>query len=101
MATERVTISFPPELVRSIDRLERNRSKFIQEAVQRELEHRRRLELERSLRNPHPETLPTAELGLEVWGAGLGDPPGDDLLDPAAGTQVAWVPGEGWRERLK
>lgn len=101
MATERVTVSFPPELVRSIDRLERNRSKFIQEAVQRELEHRRRLELERSLHHPHPETLPTAELGFEAWGSGLDDSPGADLLDPATGTKVAWLPGEGWRERSK
>lgn len=101
MATVRVTVSFPPELVRSIDRLERNRSKFIQEAVAQELERRRRLELERSLRNPHPETLPTSELGFDAWASALAEQAGDGLVDPSAGTCVAWVAGEGWRELSK
>ena len=96
MPTERITVTFPPDLVREIDRRERNRSKFIQEAVRRELEHRRRAELKLSLRNPHPETREIADLGLGDWLENL--PEEDDLLDPEAGTDVCWIPGEGWRE---
>ncbi|MCP5115580.1 MAG: hypothetical protein GY953_32535 [bacterium] len=35
MPAERVTVTFPPELLRGIDRQERNRSRFIQEAAGR------------------------------------------------------------------
>lgn len=97
MASERVTVTFPPEVVRAIDRQERNRSKFVLEAVRRELERRQREEFHRSLDNPHPESRETAELGLEDW-AKLMSPEDEDLLDPAAGKDVRWVPGEGWIE---
>ena len=97
MPAERITVTFPPNLAREIDRWEQNRSKFIQEAVRQELARRRRAELERSLQNPHPESLETAELGLDDWVKRLPEEP-DDLLDPNAGTDICWVPGEGWRE---
>ena len=43
MATvERVTVTLPNELVSEIDRREKNRSKFVAEAVRHELERRRR-----------------------------------------------------------
>jgi hypothetical protein len=42
----------PNDLVREIDRWEKNRSKFIAEAVRNELDRRRRDELRRSLDNP-------------------------------------------------
>ena len=61
---DRVTITLPSELVREMERREKNRSKFIAEAVRNELERRRRDELHRSLANPHPESagcLPTGE----------------------------------------
>ncbi len=64
--------------------------------MRRELEHRRRAELELSLQNPHPETLETADLGLGDWLENL--PEENDLLDPQSGTDVCWIPGEGWRE---
>ena len=96
MPSERVTVTFPPELLRDIDRQERNRSRFIQDAVRRELERRRREELVRSLRHPHPESLELAELGFDEWSTRL--PEEDDLVDPEAGTEVCWVPGDGWRE---
>lgn len=97
MPNERVTISLPPEVVRDIDLRERNRSKFILQAVRRELERRRREALRRSLENPHPESLEMAELGFADWVGRLAE--GDeDLLDPAGGTAVRWIPGEGWRE---
>ena len=39
---DRVTVTLPNDLVRDIDRLDKNRSKFIAEAVRNELDRRRR-----------------------------------------------------------
>ena len=95
--SERVTVTMPAELVAGIDRYERNRSRFIAEAVRHELKRRQRLELQRSLENPHPDTAATAALGLQSWQQSL--PTGDaDLLDPAAGVPVRWSPDQGWQE---
>ena len=52
VTTERVTVTRPSDLVRSIDRLERNRSRFMAEAAERELVRRRREGLMRSLEAP-------------------------------------------------
>ena len=95
--TERVTVTLPVELVESIDRFERNRSRFIAEAVEHELVRRRRAGLLRSLENPHAEAAELAETGLSEWGASL---PSDDedLVDMSAGTPVRWVEGQGWVE---
>ena len=95
---ERVTVTLPSDIVSDIDRREKNRSKFIGEAVRRELEYRRRAELRRSLKNPHPESMELAERGLEEWARGLPDEDTDELLDHNAGKPVQWVPGEGWVE---
>lgn len=70
---ERVTVSLPDDLIRDIDRREKNRSRFIAEAVRRELDRRRREELRRSLDNPHPESHEVAQLGFEEWSRGLPD----------------------------
>jgi hypothetical protein len=98
MATaERVTVTLASELVQGIDRYERNRSRFIAEAVAHELSRRRREGLLQSLKHPHPEAADLGELGLADWGANL--PPGDsDLVDVSAGQAVRWVEGEGWVE---
>jgi len=98
---DRVTVTLPNDLVRDIDRREKNRSKFVAEAVRHELDRRRRAELRRSLRNPHPESADLAEQGLEEWARGL---PAEDtamLVDTTGGQPVRWVPGEGWVEELK
>ena len=96
-STERVTVTMPADLVADIDRLERNRSRFITEAVRRELRHRQHLDLLRSLEDPHPDTLANAALGLERWGEEL--PAADsDLLDPTAGVPVHWDQQQGWQE---
>lgn len=97
MATERVTITLPIDLVARIDRYERNRSRFITEAVEHELVHRQREELVRSLASPHPEAAELAETGIADWGASL---PADDerLVDESAGKSVRWVEGQGWVE---
>jgi hypothetical protein len=94
---ERVTVTLPNDLVRDIDRREKNRSKFIAEAVRHELD-RRRAELRRSLENPHPESAEIVEQGLDEWTQGLPHEDSDALVNGNAGTAVRWVPGEGWLE---
>lgn len=93
---ERVTVSLPNDLVRDIDRLENNRSKFVAEAVRRELDRRLRAELRRSLKNPHPETAELAEQGFEEWAGGLPEEDVEALVNSRAGKPVRWVPGKGW-----
>jgi hypothetical protein len=92
--TERVTITLSAALVEGIDRLERNRSRFIAEAVEHELARRRREQLLSSIQNPHPETADSADTGLGDWTADLPDDEG--LVDRQGGTAVRWVEGLGW-----
>jgi post-segregation antitoxin (ccd killing protein) len=95
--TERVTVTLPTELVERIDQFERNRSRFIKDAVAHELARRRHAELVRSLEHPHPEAAELADPGLDDWAASL--PEGDDgLVNLSAGTPVRWVEGAGWVE---
>jgi hypothetical protein len=96
--TERVTVSLPVAVVRDIDRLERNRSKFVLEAVRRELDRRRGAELRRSLDNPHPDSARLAEEGFDDWAKGLPAEDASDLVDIGAGKPVRWSLGEGWLE---
>ena len=95
---DRVTVTMPTEVIRDIDRLERNRSRFILEAVRRELERRGIEELKRSLAGPHPETADLVAEGFGEWAAGLPDEDLDGLVDPEAGTPVRWIPETGWVE---
>ncbi len=94
----RVTVTLPEDLLRDIDRRERNRSKFVAEAVRRELDRRRRAELRRSLENPHPESAELAEQGLEEWSRGLPEEDGEALVEASSGKAIRWVHGEGWVE---
>jgi len=95
--SERVTVTMPADLIAGIDRFERNRSRFIADAVRHELQRRRRHELLRSLEEPHPDSLTTACLGLESWRQEL--PAGDDdLLDPRGGAPLRWSEEQGWQE---
>ena len=50
---------------------------------------RQQQEFLRSLEEPHPDSLTTAELGLENWSQGL---PAEDhnLLDPRSVMQLQW-----------
>ncbi|GMR14301.1 MAG: hypothetical protein BMS9Abin29_2550 [Gemmatimonadota bacterium] len=92
---ERVTVTLPHELVADIDRRERNRSRFIREAVRRELERRKREALRVSLSRPHEETPGVGGFGLEEWlGSAVAED--DQLLDPDAGIDVQWTPECGW-----
>jgi Arc/MetJ-type ribon-helix-helix transcriptional regulator len=91
---ERVTVTLPADLVEKIDQLERNRSRFIAEAVEHELAQRRRDALLQSIQNPHPETTELVDTGLSEW---IADLPSDEaLVDASAGTPVRWVEGQGW-----
>ena len=100
VTTERVTVTLARDLLEGIDRLERNRSRFIAEAVRHELERRRREALEVSLRSPHPESAELAEMGMAEWSEGASE--GDsELVDTEGGTAVSWTPGEGWKRGVK
>ena len=92
---ERITVTLPREIVRDIDLRERNRSKFVLNAVQNELEQRRREELRRSLKAPHPESESVAKEDMAEWMSRL--PEGDDeIVDVDNSTAVRWIPGKGW-----
>jgi post-segregation antitoxin (ccd killing protein) len=95
---DRVTVTLPMDLVRDIDHREKNRSKFIAEAVRHELDNRRREELRRSLRNPHAESAGLADEGLETWARSLPEEDAGALVDRSSGAPVRWAPGEGWVE---
>jgi hypothetical protein len=92
----RVTVTLPGELVKDIDRREKNRSKFVAEAVHRELDRLRRSELRRSLKNPHPDSARIPDQGLAEWTRGLPEEDTEALVDQSAGKAVRWVPGKGW-----
>jgi metal-responsive CopG/Arc/MetJ family transcriptional regulator len=93
--TVRVNVILPHDLVESIDRLERNRSRFIAEAVENEIARRRGAGLLRSLEGPNPVATPVAEAGLADWGVSL--PMEDEgLIDLSAGKPVHWLEGTGW-----
>ena len=98
---ERVTVTLPNELIKAIDRREKNRSKFVAEAVRRELDRRRRAEMRMSLDNPHPESADMAELGFDDWAGSLPVEAAASLVDMTAGKPVLWIPGQGWVEGRK
>jgi len=95
---ELVTVSLPADLVRDIDRLEKSRSSFVTEAVQHELDRRRRQELRHSLQNPLSDSVDLAEQGLEEWKRSLPEEDVNALVDASLGKLVRWVPGQGWME---
>ena len=92
--TARVTVTLSADLVDGIDRVERNRSRFIAEAVQHELTRRRHAALLQSIHSPHADTVVLVDTGLADW---VSDLPADEgLVDVDAGTPVRWVDGQGW-----
>lgn len=96
MATARVTVTLPADVVVDIDRLERNRSAFVLEAVRQALRRRQREQLRRSLEKPHPESRRLAQAGFDAWAGALPEEDVSGLVDPKAGTPVRWLPGKGW-----
>jgi post-segregation antitoxin (ccd killing protein) len=94
--TARVTVTLPADLVESIDRLERNRSRFISEAVAHELARRRQEALLHSIRSPHADTVALVDTGLADWVSDLAADEG--LVDVTGGTPVRWIEGRGWKK---
>ena len=89
-----MTVTLDADLVDGIDRIERNRSRFIAEAVQHELARRRQAALLQSIRSPHADTVALVDTGVADW---VSDLPADDgIVDVDAGTPVRWVEGQGW-----
>jgi post-segregation antitoxin (ccd killing protein) len=95
MPTHRITVTIPADLAGRLTRAAKNRSRFVAEAIRRELERRRRDALRASLESPHPETAEMAEVGWAEW-AGTAADADADLVDPAEGTPVRWSPEKGW-----
>lgn len=98
MASERVTVTLPKEMLEEIDQRERNRSRFVQRAIGYELHRLRQEELRQSLDSPHPDTQEVAESGFYEWADQAHD--GDDeLTDSSAGRSVRWDEKHGgWIE---
>ena len=95
MATaERVTVTLRADLLEQIDRVERNRSRFIAQAVEHELDRRRREAFLDSVAAPHPESVELADAPLGDWVSDL--PADEELVDRTGGTAVRWVEGKGW-----
>lgn len=89
-----MTVTLDADLVDGIDRIERNRSRFIAEAVRHELTRRRQAALLQSIHSPHADTVALVDTGLADW---VSDLPADDgLVDVDAGTPVRWIEGQGW-----
>jgi len=96
----RVTITLPSEILHEIDLGDKNRSRFILEAVQREISRRRKLALELSLKHPHHESLSLETAGLREWFLN-GKQDAANLLDLEGGMDVRWHPEQGWVEGNK
>ncbi|MBK9373590.1 MAG: hypothetical protein IPN03_07600 [Holophagales bacterium] len=98
MSLSRVTVTLPEGVLAEMDRLASNRSRFVLDAVTRELARRRRAALRVSLSAPHPESSAIAEAGVGEWGRALPAEDAEGLLEPEHGRRVKWVEGKGWRE---
>ena len=97
-SAEQVTVTLPVDLLKDMDRRERDRSKFVADAVRHELERRRREELERSLSSPHAESYSLAERGFDEWTHSLPDEDTKALVPKDSGRAIRWVPESGWVE---
>jgi hypothetical protein len=95
MAVHRITVTLPADLAEELDRAARNRSRFVTEAIRRELDRVRREALRASLEDPHAETSELAEQGLSDWAATVAEGDGE-LLDPREGKPVRWSTRKGW-----
>ena len=104
MPMGRVTVTLPAEILSDIDNAEKNRSAFILDAVRRELSRRRRMNLGKSLQNPHVESSGNAEAGFDAWAGSL---PEEDLSiacrsgDPCAGAMDRGEGVDGRQEMRK
>ena len=93
-STCRLTLTLPAELAQRLRRLAGNRSRFVEEAIRRELAREGRKSLLAALKAPHPETERLAEVGFAEWARA--DDACTDLVDPLGGTPIRWCPTKGW-----
>ena len=94
---ERITVTLPSDLLKDMDRQEKtNRSRFVATAVRNEIHRRQREELNRSLRNPHPETLQFADESIGEWLQDLPEEDAGSLVDMKVGNAIQWISGQGW-----
>lgn len=93
-ASRRITITLPTDLVAKIDGIDQSRSRFISEAVRRELARHRRDELLRSITTPHPDAIAMQDISVHDWVEDLADDA--DVVDLSAGMPVRWIEGRGW-----
>jgi hypothetical protein len=91
-SAQQVAVLLPADLVKQIELFEPDRSRFVTEAIERELHRRRREALLQSLARPHPETVASEGQTLDDWDL----PVENDLVDLSAGTAVRWIEGQGW-----
>ncbi len=97
MTSERMTVTLPAAMLSEIDAVERNRSRFVQRAVARELERLRQEKLRMSLDNPHVDSEIVAESGFSEW-SDWGSDDEQELLSRTEGQGIRWDPDEGWVE---
>ena len=93
-----VVSSAPDFSRRKLSAAQKAQCRRFADAVRHELDLRRREELRRSLRNPHPEGAELADEGLAAWTRSLPEEDAEALVDSSAGKPVRWVAGEGWVE---
>lgn len=98
MSAERLTVTLPEEIVKQIDRLEKNRSRFVLVAVQHELERREREALRASLAAPHAESEQFRD-DLSDWSELLPDDEASELVNLTGGRSLHWAPGRGWGKK--
>ena len=95
-SSRRVTVTLPEGMVEEMDQHERNRSRFMQVAIERELGRRRMAALRASLRSPHEESLSSKDDDLAAWAATLPSEDASAIVGRRAGSPVRWIPGKGW-----
>ena len=95
--SEDVTVKLPQDVARDIDRLDRDRCRFVLEAVRHEVQRRRGQVSWRSSAAPLPESFQVAE-ALDEWDQSSAEEDLFGLVDLKTGAAVHWIPGRGWVE---
>lgn len=98
MRNAQLHITAPGEVIGEIDPIAPAKRAIAGATKQQEL-RRRNQQLRTSTRNPHPESLATADIGFDEWARRLPTEDVGELLDPRGGTPVSWRAGRGWMKR--
>ncbi len=98
MRNAQLHVAVPAEVSRGIDPVGPPRRTAARATTQQQLRGRNQ-QIRTSTRNPHPESVATAEVGLAEWARRLPTEDAGDILDPHGGTPVSWRAGRGWMKR--